>query len=303
MRIAQLQYFYTVCCCESFTGAAEILFISQSSLSKQIMALERELGIQLFERSSRHVRLTSAARMILPYTETILKQKDAIMHEIEEYKMKFAKVIRLCGLPVLYPYGLSDAIFHFEQLHKDCRVEITETITPELLGNMMTGKADIGIVRFDLTDYVAPDGLRLIPLIDDKQVLVVPKESPLAARGRIHLSEAAKEDFIQFNTDTIISAYHIRLLNKHIPSASLHLTTMKMDSIKSCILTKGWVSLMMQKVAESYYQHSDASILELDEDHIILTLCLMVRRDEKSAPSISLINYLREHFQDQKYRS
>lgn len=301
MRMAQLLFFATISRCESFSAAADELFISQSSLSKQIIAMENELGVRLFDRSTRHVRLTPIGQETLSYVKAILAQYEAMGSAIEAYRMVSGQIIRLGGLPILYPYGLTDAIFLFEKTHPQYHVDITETLTPELLGMMAADKLDIGVVRFNLSEYEPPESVRLLPMIDDRQVLVVPKGHPLAGRGGISLEDAKNEEFIQLNTDTVISAYHLRLLKEHVPNAVVHLTTMKMDSIKSCIMHKGWVSLMMRRVAEGYYTKDEAVILDIKDPNPVLTLCLMIKKNEHGTPAQELADFLMERFRETSF--
>ena len=82
MEIKQVQYFLTVAEAGSFSVAAEDLYISQSSLSKQIIALEKELGIPLFDRSKRKIALTPAGETYLKHARNIHAEYQVLMTDL-----------------------------------------------------------------------------------------------------------------------------------------------------------------------------------------------------------------------------
>ena len=86
MEIKQIQYFLAVAEAGSFSTAAEELYISQSSLSKQIIALEKELDIQLFDRSKRKISLTDGGRSFYKHALHLNKIYKALLSDLEEYK-------------------------------------------------------------------------------------------------------------------------------------------------------------------------------------------------------------------------
>ena len=293
MTIQQLQFFIAVSKYEKFTMAADELYISQSSLSKQIMALENELAVALFIRNRRRIELTEVGQQLLRYATRIVSEYDAMVDCADRYKKERSGVIRIGGMPILGSYGVSEALFQFESLHGTYHPEIIETITAEVLDLLTAGKLDLGAIRLRVSDYEGRQ-FRVIPLIDDEQVLVVNWAHPLAGRERIDLREAGDSHFIQHYVDPLSSAYQLQLIEKTIPSSSVELVGMKMDSIKRTIIQKGYVSLVLRKTAEAHFA-PEVCIVPLSEPSI-LTLSLLMRKNEHMPACETLVDYLIERF-------
>src|SRR5687768_10462245 len=95
VELRQLRYFVTVAENAGFTRAAELLHVAQPSLSQQIRALERELGVPLFERTSRMVRLTAAGESLLPHARRALAAVDDARHDLAEQAAAPSGPVRL----------------------------------------------------------------------------------------------------------------------------------------------------------------------------------------------------------------
>ena len=95
MDIQKLRYFHTTAQLEHITRSAEILHISQPSLTQAIRSLEKELGVELFEREGRKVVLTDAGRYLKQRLDTLLPEFDHLATEMEELKVSETKTVRL----------------------------------------------------------------------------------------------------------------------------------------------------------------------------------------------------------------
>ena len=294
MTLRQLAYFTAVYRHRNFTNAANELYISQSSLSKQIIALEKELGVELFVRTTRNIHLSEIGERLLPHALRMVEEYNEIMRCAERAQQNKKSLIQLGGVPVLSIYGIMEAILQFEILHPELHVEVIETKSVDILNRLSAHTLDIGIMRLSLPLEQDSNRLLVIPLVDDQQVLVTPSDHPLAARNRIFLSEAAGDVFVQLNSDPLVAAYHVHQVESLLPGTPLHLSKMKMDSIKQCILQKGWVSLMMEQVAKAIFQ-PEAHIVPL-EDPLRLTLCVVLRKEEPSATCQALVRFLAARF-------
>src|SRR3712207_940080 len=106
MDIGQIEAFVQVAALQSFSKAAESLFLTQPSVTARIQGLERELQESLFERSGRGVRLTDAGQVFLPYAQRILQHLKEGRESIEGLRRSDLGFLRLGSAPALGTYVL-----------------------------------------------------------------------------------------------------------------------------------------------------------------------------------------------------
>lgn len=297
MTLQQWAAFTAVCQSGSYTAAASELHLSQSALSKQIMSLENELGVELFIRSTRALRLSDVGSQILPHAQKLVRGYNGMLHCAAQSRQNGAALIRLGGIPVLGVYGITAAILQFESLFPDVNTEIWETQTSDILYRLTAHQLDVGIVRLALPMEQDSHTLTVIPLIDDQQVLIVPPGHPMADRACAALTEVDGETFILRNTDPMMSAYHIQYLRSQLPAAPLQLTNMKMDSIKQCVVKKGWLTLVMEQVAREIFLPQTRSVPL--KDPLKLTLCAVLRKESTDTGCKALVEFLISYFAGQ----
>ncbi|MEY8352357.1 LysR family transcriptional regulator [Lachnospiraceae bacterium 54-53] len=142
----QLYYFTVVAESGSFTAAAKKLGLSQPPLSKQIMLLEEELGVKLFERGSRKTELTEAGAFLYSRARDILTMMSAVTEELLHFPSATRGVLKL-GTISSSGNLLQNFIKDFCGSHPNVRFEITEGNTYELLEKMKNGTVECAIVR------------------------------------------------------------------------------------------------------------------------------------------------------------
>jgi DNA-binding transcriptional LysR family regulator len=177
MELRQIQYFVTVAEVLNFGRAAEQLGIGQPGVSQQIARLERELGVLLFDRSARAIRLTEAGQRFLPAARAVLVSVDQAR----------AAAIGLSGqaLRLGTSTGLGERLETVvaELAAKDVQVELVSTSTRARLDRVRGGQLDAAFVRG--LDEAA--GLEFIPLWQDALLIALP--AAVAPAGEVSLKE------------------------------------------------------------------------------------------------------------------
>lgn len=168
MELRHLEYFIQVCNNNSFTKAAEVLGISQPTLSQQIRVLEGELDTPLFHRVGRGIKMTEAGKLLFDKGKFIMQQFDDVYNEIFELKGVKRGVITIGGLLEDLTY-LTPYIMKFQQHYPNIVVKIIES---EVAVNQIVDKnIDFGITR----SAQIPDILTSTLLYSEELVLVIPK--------------------------------------------------------------------------------------------------------------------------------
>lgn len=189
MELRQLQYFAAVAEEGGFSRAAERLGIVQSAVSQQIGRLERELGVSLFDRSTRHVRLSGAGERLLPEAHAVLAAARRTREVASALASGTEGLLRLGTVqgPGDRIYRLLDAL---RRTAPDLRVRLRRLPLTERLAAVRSGELDAALVR---AARKAP-GLELLPVWSDPLYVALPAEHPVAAlpgTGREDAREAA----------------------------------------------------------------------------------------------------------------
>ncbi|WP_258958148.1 LysR family transcriptional regulator, partial [Streptomyces leeuwenhoekii] len=177
MELRQLRYFMVVAEEGGFSRAAERLHIVQSAVSQQIRALERDLGIVLFDRSSRRVRLSSAGERLLPEARAVLAAADRAREVAADIVAGAEGVLRM-GTVQAPGDRLYRALAGFAALAPRVRVRLMKLPPAERLAAARAGLLDAVLVRALPPGRVA--GLEAIPVWTDPLYVALPAAHPLA---------------------------------------------------------------------------------------------------------------------------
>lgn len=187
MELRQLRYFVTVAEELHFGRAAERLMIVQSAVSQQVRRLERELGVELFDRSPRHVRLTAAGESFLPDAYAVLEAERRALAGVARFAEPRARTLRI-GTSTGMGEHLERFLEGIERTQPGVRVELSTAPTAVRLGQVADGVLDACFAR---GVEQGPDGVRLIPVWQDALVAAISARDPLAARLRLDIGALA----------------------------------------------------------------------------------------------------------------
>ena len=152
LTLRQLRYFQALNHHGHFGRAAEACAISQPALSVQIKELEESLGLRLFERSARHVRLTSFGREFADRADTILRGVDDLGDLARAARQGFSGRLRLGIIPTIAPYLLPTVIGHLTNAFPRLEIHVRETQTSRLLQELASGRLDTAILALPVSD-------------------------------------------------------------------------------------------------------------------------------------------------------
>ncbi|QHC22632.1 LysR family transcriptional regulator [Streptomyces sp. GS7] len=186
MEIRQLRYFLTVAEELHFGRAAERLHIVQSAVSQQLRRLERELGTELFTRSTRTVRLTEAGSRLLPYAREMLTLQARAREALDELRAEQAATVRL-GTSSGLGARLDAVLAAFARLADHAQLELVSGSTEERLRQVRSGELDATLLRGERDDA----GLEFLPLWQDALMAALPARHELAAHETVELARLA----------------------------------------------------------------------------------------------------------------
>lgn len=147
MTFEQLQCFIASVEEKTFLDAAHSLYISQSSLSKQIMKLEQELGVMLWDRSRRKAGLTEAGNIFYQDALILLKQYSQSRNRLDRFRTESQLTLSVGTLPILTQYQLTPGFRDFQAAHPGIRLSLHEVEELELMEGFEKGIYDLVIGR------------------------------------------------------------------------------------------------------------------------------------------------------------
>lgn len=195
MELRQLQYFLEVAKREHVSEAAEALHVAQSAISRQIANLEAELGVQLFEREGRNVKLTPIGRHFLPHVETALKAIDYAKQQIEEYLDPERGTIKI-GFPTsLASHTMPMVISAFKEEHPNVAFHLRQGSYRYLIDAVKNREIDLAFLG---PVPVGETGIKGEVLFSESFAALLPSNHPLAKRSSLVLNELRNDPFVTF---------------------------------------------------------------------------------------------------------
>lgn len=196
MNLDQLRSFEAVARVRHFTRAAEELYLAQPSLSRQIAALEADLGAQLFHRGSSGVTLTNAGELLLPIARRMLGDAQTAREKMDELSGLHRGRVRLGAPPTLCVSLVADVLAAFRSSHPGVELHITEGGSRFLVEALNESALDLALVVTRGVDPTVP-GTELIPLLAEE--LVVVSATGSAMPEELTLKELANIPQVAFN--------------------------------------------------------------------------------------------------------
>jgi LysR family hydrogen peroxide-inducible transcriptional activator len=170
LTLRQLRYFKALAEHGHFGRAADACAISQPALSLQIKELEETLGLPLFERSARKVRLTTFGEDLQERIRDILRAVDEVGEMARAARTGLAGRLRIGVIPTIAPYILPAVIRELTKRHEGLDIHVRETLTSKLLADLSEGRIDTAIVALPVSE----PHLTEVALFEEEFVLVRP---------------------------------------------------------------------------------------------------------------------------------
>jgi len=193
MELRQLRYFVAVAEEGNISRAAQKIFLTQPALSRQIKALENEIGQCLLKREAHSIRLTPAGEMLLREAREFLQRADEMLERVRAASQSVR--LRVGYAPSLASGLLSAAVESFVQKHPNARVELFDLSTKELLAGLENDTLDAVLtVGLDRDAH----GFKWTQLICASWRLAVNRHHPLARKARVTPAEVALGPLLVF---------------------------------------------------------------------------------------------------------
>ena len=210
MDLRQMEYLVALADEEQFTRAAAVAGVSQSGLSAAIRALEAELGVSLFSRTTRRVEPTDAGLALLPHARAMLEQAGAGRDAVHRATRALSGTLRVGAEQCLGVVDVPTVLERFHRRYPQVAIDFTQAGSHDLVDRVRSGTMDVAFVA--TTNHLGT--LHRTPLGSRPVVLLAPPDHPLAAASGVGWADLDDEDFVDFHP-----SWGVRVLNDRAAAA------------------------------------------------------------------------------------
>ena len=208
MNLMHLRYFCKLAEIENYTLAASELFISQPGLSGAIISLEKELGIKLFEKCGRNIRLTKYGEEFYKYINEALRVLDKGISVMHEYSGNLTGKIEIGAIPTIQTTFLPEVIGKFRKKCENIDIKVYEGHTEQIISNIKDNLYDIGFCSYDVNQ----SDLTAIPVLRQRVVAIMNARNPLAEKESVTFEEILQYPIYSYSITTLIGSQFRELL-------------------------------------------------------------------------------------------
>lgn len=270
MTIRHLKIFITVADCGKMRKAAEILYVSQPSISQAIKDLEDYYNVKLFERLSQKIYLTEEGNKLLSYARHIVDSYEKM--DLAMKSSRLCPIIRLGASVSVGTCLLNTVLSSIESNTIDIRVVVnnTEYIEKKILRNEL----DIGIVE----GIVNSQDLIKIPIFDDELVVVVGKNHPLYSEKIVTLDKLNNQDFIsREDGSTERNQYEKILANNNIKLVPKWTST-NTEAIKQAVINGRGLAIMSRMLINNEVKDKKIKVLKIKDIKVTREVILIYHK-------------------------
>lgn len=263
---------------KNYWRAAERLYMNQSTLSKHIKALEKDLEGALFTRTTRWVELTEYGQTFLPYARELVRIQGECGAALGRLRRSRETVLRLHCIPALAQYGLAKELVGFHLAYPEVELAVEETDSYRCRVALERQECEVTLC-WELDPAIHPGmgrALVSLPLVEDRLVVAVAREHPLAGRKRVSLGELKDSDICLFK------GYPADLAREHCRRAGFSLrpacVTDAIHNILDVLREENHVALLPERLIRYAMEQAPAVgegyVLAEPEEEMGMTLAL-----------------------------
>lgn len=274
MQMASLKVFCDVARHRSFSQAAQANDITQSAVSHIVSQLERRMDVQLVDRSTRPLQLTSLGQTYFEGCRTLLDQYEELEAGIRKAHNDLAGVVEVAAI---YSVGLSDLgelTRTFSQHQPHAHVHIEYLHPDRVYERILAGSADLGLVSFPQKSAK----VTALPWRDEEMVLVCDPKHPLAGQASISVRDLEGQKYIHFDRNLVIRRKVDRFLKDHGVAVDVVHEFDNIENIKQDVAIGAGVALLPEPTLRRELKARELVALSLGDTHFTRPLGIILKR-------------------------
>lgn len=286
MELEYIREFVALADTTNFSEAAELLFTTQSTLSKHIKRLELELGEPLFKRTSRHVELNQSGCLFLPYAKKMLQTQYEFTTAFYNQQKHVRGTLNIGSIPVMAQYHITDILVRFSKDNKNFSLQVTEAESRDLLTMLRKGTCELAFIR----NVGEPsEEFAKLPFTSDSLAAILPVHHPLADRTALSFHDLQRENFLLLEPQSLIYGLCMDGCHQAGFAPNVTFTAQRIENILDLVVKGMGISLLMCKQT-SYHQGADIRMIPI-EPQITTHIGLYYKKNAALSPAA--VHFLR----------
>ncbi len=240
--MSSLKVFCDLAETESFTKAAQINGVTQSAVSQQISALERQFKAMLIERSKKKFRLTREGEILYDYSKRITQVYEELQNKFQEVRDIVSGTIRVA---TIYSIGLHDLPPYMKKFLKGfptVKIHVEYRRANQVYDDVLGNVVDLGLVAYPNKD----PRLEVVPLRKDRMVLVCHPQHPFAKLKTVPLGSLNRQKFIGFEPDIPTRKAIDRIFKEHNVVVQTVMEFDNVETVKRAVEIDAGISILPQ---------------------------------------------------------
>ena len=291
MSISQFKVVLDIAQTSSVSRAAELNGISQSAASQLVRQLEKKLGVDLLDRSTRPVKLTSAGRLYSEACRDIVRRYGEMESQLEALRQELGGTVRVVSIYSIGLYEMARIKEKFEAVHSDVSVHLDYVRPEKVYEAVANDQADLGLVSYPSSNK----DIRVIPWRLENMVLVCHPSHPLAKKRSLSPRDMEGQEFVSFDPDLLIRKAVDRFFRDQGVHRRVVLEFDNIQMIKEALTIGSGISILPERTVRHEAIEGRLVRLPIRAEGLVRPIGIIHRRTKKFSPAAEqFLRFLQE---------
>lgn len=277
----QLRAFWEVARRNSFSKAAQSLFVTQPAVSSQIRALEQSMNLKLFRKRGRQVVLTEAGSELFQYAQRLFELEREIEAVVTQMHKLERGVLKVATTKTYARYLMPSIMTRFHAAHPGVKIVLEEGSSLEMCRSLLELRNELGV----LAKVEETRRIRFIPFRNERIVLFTPPSHAFAARGAISFSELEGQPVIMKEKGSGTHALVTECFARRNMVPNVLVETSNVEFIKDMVSKGEGISFLVEQAVQEDARKGLLSIVPLLDEEMELPVFIAVREADKLSPA------------------
>lgn len=277
MHIETLKVFCDLVDLESFSLAAERNFITQSAVSQQVRTLEDRFKRRLLERirGRREIKLTPAGEVFYRESRKVLNAYDELQESLRGVVGKIGGTVKVATVYSVGLHELPSKVREFMTKFPSAKIDLEYSRTTRVVRDVLSGAVELGVLAFPEPRR----GLTLIPMPENRLVLIAPPDHKFAGRSKIKMTDLDREDFVLFERDVPTRKAMDKIFKTHGVEVKKVAEFDNIETIKRAVEVGFGLAIVPEPAVSEAKKSGSISVIPLAEKYWIRTVGVIHRSD------------------------